>query len=52
MPRSLLRLAILGIFVIGIVIAAGSFGLFGCACNSVEQYRQDPPSYTPRTDPA
>ena len=46
--KNLVKLAIVGFFVIGIVVAAGSFGLFGCQCT--EQYQQDPPSRTPHSE--
>ena len=31
-PRILLKFGILGVFIYGAVVAAGSFALFGCIC--------------------
>ncbi len=50
LPKYLLNLFILGFFAVGMVVAAASFGLFGCTCP--EQNRRDPPVYTPRAEPA
>lgn len=46
-PRSsllkfMMNVAIFGFFVVGIVVSAGSFGLFGCWCNEGFVRREKP----------
>lgn len=48
--KSVRNLVILGFFDVGIVVAAASFGLFGCTC--AEQNRVDPPVHQQRKEPA
>jgi hypothetical protein len=50
--KVLINVCIVAFFVLGAVVAAASFGLFGCACLQVEQYPQQPPVPKPMTEPA
>ena len=49
--KSIRKLVIVGFFVISAIVAATSFGLFGCTCMA-EQTQRDPPVYPQRTEPA
>jgi hypothetical protein len=48
----LINVCIVAFFIVGAVVAAASFGLFGCACLQVEQYPQQPPAPKPMPEPA
>jgi hypothetical protein len=46
----ILRLGILGVFVIALVLSVVSFALFGCACNRIARYEPNDQPQNPPED--